>query len=258
MAFNFTPEELVRYQAFLQYQQSAGQSEAPPLSLTSLAQSTSTSTIPNSIAPSSGSVQVNSHVPAPLNLPQAPVLSSNSGVVSYVLGATASQSLPFHGSQQQSTGSQTYSHSQPLGPLSSQLQQLPPPSQAVPSITQLYQNTRAQHQGHPAAAASAVPSFHPFFGTGLNISTSHANQARMASASATIPRNPPLNRRRQGPSAAAPTLPQVSSRMTIEKCMQEGAEVPSIRMTIRVFPPLIGFTFSCSSLHIFTDIHLFM
>ena len=244
VSFNFTPEELVRYQAFLRYQQSAGQSEAPASGSSS---QPTTSTISNSI-PSSESVQVNSHASAPsVNLPhsqaQPPILSSNIGVASHtMLGATASQSFPFHGSQQQF--SQTYSHPQPLGPgpTPSHSQQMPP--QAVPSITQLYQNTRAQQHGHPAAAASLAPSFHPFFGTGLNISTLHVNQARLASASATIPRNPPLNRRRRGPSAAAPTLPRVSSRMSIEKCMQEGAEVPSIRMTIRIFPPLVGFSFS--------------
>jgi hypothetical protein len=268
VAFNFTPEELVRYQAFLRYQQSAGQSEGPTSG--SASQST-TSALSNSI-PSSESVQASSHAPAPsVNLPlahsQVPILSSNSGAASHILGVATPQSLPFHGSQQQS--SQTYSHPQPLGPLPSHsqqqssqayshpqslvplpshLQQIPP--QAVPSITQLYQNTRAQQHGHPAAAAPSAPSFHPFFGTGLNISTSHVNQARLASASATIPRNPPLNRRRRGPSATAPTLPRVSSRMTIEKCMQEGAEVPSIRMTIRVFPPLVGLSFF--RLHIFT------
>jgi len=145
VSFNFTPEEIARYQAFLQYQQSAGTSEATPSTSQSTTLAISNPT-PSSHAASSSHSQV-------------PILSSNS---------IPSLSLSFHTSQQPS--SQTaYSHSHPFTSQSQQISSAPP-------ITQLYQNTRAQNHGHPAASSSSAPSFHPFFGTGLNISTSHVNQ----------------------------------------------------------------------------------
>jgi hypothetical protein len=144
VTFNFTPEELARYQAFLQYQQS-GQPEAALASQSTTGTSTPSNSIPSSSLPSnsipsnsipSNSIpSFNSHALAPsVNLPHS----------SHILGVTP-QPLSFQGSHQQP--SQTaYSHPQPL---LSQSQQIPP----VPSITQLYQNTRAQQHGHPAAAA---------------------------------------------------------------------------------------------------------
>ncbi len=83
------------------------------------------------------------------------------------------------------------------GPLSSSAFQTPSsPAMSslvqtgIPPITQLYCPSLNQplQQGHPAPPADP-PAFHPFIGTRLNLpATNIANQARLASASSSIPR----------------------------------------------------------------------
>ena len=113
----------------------------------------------------------------------------------------------------------------------------------IPPITQLYQSAQ---QGHPAPSSFPVsqpPSFHPFIGTSQNLSaTSIANQARLASAQNTIPRQVSLSQRgrRRGVAQQPPILSRTSSKISIQQCFVSDAPVPTIRIVVRVFPPLVS------------------
>ena len=115
----------------------------------------------------------------------------------------------------------------------------------IPPITQLYQPLQ---QGHPAPTSSSLPvsqppAFHPFIGTRPNLpATSIANQARLASAQNTIPCQVslPQRGRRRGAAQQPPILSRTSSKISIQQCFINDAPVPTIRVVVRVFPPLVS------------------
>ena len=114
----------------------------------------------------------------------------------------------------------------------------------IPLITQLYQGSQVQ-QGHPAPRASQPPSFNPFIGTGLSLpNTSLANQARLASASSTLPRQPLLSRRgcRRGVAPQAPALPRLAA-ISIQNCIIDDGAILTVRVVVRVFPPVVRVSF---------------
>ena len=135
-----------------------------------------------------------------------------------------------------------------------------PPSQSSsrslttqpPPIVHLYQSSRQQSlpqdQSSMAFASSSVPTarFQPYSGIGtlgLNLPTGHANQARMASASSSIPRPTPLprrsSRRTRGPAHNPPVLAQ-ARKASIDDCLVAGATLPTIRIKVLVYPPIVG------------------
>jgi len=111
-------------------------------------------------------------------------------------------------------------------------------------ITQLYQSSRQQPppQGLTTTAPAMATRFQPYPGIGtlgLNLATGHANQARMASASATIPRQaqlPRRSRRTRGPAQSAPVLPQ-SRKPVLNDCL---ATPTTIRLRFFVYPPRVS------------------
>ena len=137
----------------------------------------------------------------------------------------------------------------PAGPSSSQA---PSPSTGtgsvvqvgpgIPPITHLYHSSQPLPQGHPAPPpAGQPPAFYPFIGTRLNLpTTAIANQARLASASTSIPRQLSLPRRGRRRTAAQlpPILPR-TAKVTIDQCFISDAAVPTIRIVVRVFPALV-------------------
>ena len=85
--------------------------------------------------------------------------------------------------------------------------------------------------------------FHPLIGTRLNLpTTSIANQARLASANNTLPRQVslPIRGRRRAMVLQAPVLPRiVSKKVTVDDCLVSDASVHTVRIVARVFPPLV-------------------
>jgi hypothetical protein len=132
----------------------------------------------------------------------------------------------------------------PAAPSSSQSQIAPPASgiQSHPApITQLYQPSgrRLQSLGNPQPAAGPSSNLMPPF-LGFNLPTANANQARMASASATLPRPASLPRRgRRGPAQNPPSLPSTMARKaSAELCFGFDISGNSIlRILIKVMPP---------------------
>ena len=112
----------------------------------------------------------------------------------------------------------------------------------IPPITHLYHSSQPLPQGHPAPPpAGQPPAFHPFIGTGLNLpSTTIANQARLASASTSIPHRVslPHQGRRRTAAQLPPILPR-TAKVTIDQCFINDAAVPTIRIVVRVFPALV-------------------
>jgi hypothetical protein len=113
----------------------------------------------------------------------------------------------------------------------------------IPSVTQLYHSNR---QGHPIfqpGSQSQSSGFHPLIGTRLNLpTTSIANQARLASANNTLPRQVslPIRGRRRAMIQQAPVLARsVSKKVTIDDCLISDASVRTIRIVARVFPQLV-------------------
>ncbi|KAF6744449.1 hypothetical protein DFP72DRAFT_1078515 [Ephemerocybe angulata] len=116
-----------------------------------------------------------------------------------------------------------------------------PPQPAInpaPPIASLYQSVRAP-QGHPSLTPQQSGGFQPFVGASslsLPLTTSNVNQARMASANATVPRAPtlPVRGRRRGPASAPPGLPLVGVAGEVRRCYVEGTG--NVRLTIKVYP----------------------
>lgn len=115
-------------------------------------------------------------------------------------------------------------------------------------ITQPYQSMRVNSQPAP---------FQPFLGVqslGLNLATGHANQARRASAAATLPRQPALtarrtqaqsNRRVRGVAVHPPALPNgISRQPSIGDCLVLGAAERTFRITAKVHFPIVSVFFS--------------
>jgi hypothetical protein len=124
-------------------------------------------------------------------------------------------------------------------------------------------------QAHPAAsgyppAASARPapgSFQPFLGAsalGLNLVTGNVNQARLASSASHAVSQPSLPARgsraasstrgrgtggrgtgRRGNAATLPSLPQEGPIISRNACLIEDNSIPSVQVTVMVFPPLV-------------------
>ncbi|KAJ3518878.1 hypothetical protein NMY22_g13464 [Coprinellus aureogranulatus] len=120
----------------------------------------------------------------------------------------------------------------------------PTPTPAPP-ITSLYQSHRLASQGHPAPQPSQPANggfqFQPFVGAntlGLPLATTNVNQARMASASATIPRGPALQARqsrRRGPATAPPGLPHLGLTAEVRRVfVGDGSDL--VRVTVKVHP----------------------
>jgi hypothetical protein len=194
MAFNLTPEELARFHAYIQQ---GG-------SLTPSAPNPRPSAFQHTQVPSSGPSAAQPFLQQTQVQNQPSVIQSQAG-----LQPTNTQFTNFTSSGPSSIqplhSQQTQAHAQP-----SMTQ--PPP------ISQLYQNIRPHQLGHPQAATTSTTSyssrpnmgFNPFLGgAALNLPTAHANQARLASALSSIPRNPSLPRIVfEGPTTATAKKPQ--------------------------------------------------
>ncbi|KAJ7088384.1 hypothetical protein B0H15DRAFT_885773 [Mycena belliarum] len=121
------------------------------------------------------------------------------------------------------------------------LQPLPPsgrPVAAAPAVTQAYQSLRPQGQPPLPPPLVAPASFQPYMGMSTlapnasTLNTSHANQARREAAS--------RHRRPRGPAQPTPCLPakRKAHHASIEDCMVEDAETPTVRALVLVYPPL--------------------
>ncbi len=128
-------------------------------------------------------------------------------------------------------------------PLSQSLSSLPTQQ---PPIATLYQSGHQQPQSSAATVASgsaAMARFQPFSGIGLNLPTGLANQARMASASSSIPRSVALPRRTsrwtRGPAQNLP-VPIQARKPSIDDCVVAGAATPTIRIKIFVYLPIVS------------------
>ena len=240
MAFNLTPEELVRFHAYIQ--------QGGPLT------PSAPNTAPNIHPPAFQPSQVPSSASGP-----PPTQPLSSFIQQTQVQAQPSVTQPTF----QPTPSQTPSSGPPATPhpLSSFLQQTQVQGQPSmiqpPPVSQLYQNVRS-HQpqaglGHPAAVTSRPgTSFNPFLqvgGAALSLPTTHANQARMASALSSIPRNPSLPRRgRRGPAQHPPALPS-SRKVSINNCLsQDASGGHSLRIIVKVMPPPVSRSCSTDSL----------
>lgn len=123
-------------------------------------------------------------------------------------------------------------------------------SQSAP-VTLPYQSLRLpQNQGYLPPPVGQP--FQPFAGIGALAppqSTQHVNRARLGSAAATLPTsrgNTTLPRRRgRGRAQRPPALHTVGAACeappTIEDCNVVGAQVPTARVTVRVYPPKVSF-----------------
>lgn len=115
----------------------------------------------------------------------------------------------------------------------------------IPPVSQLYHPNRQGHlMSQSLAGFQLQPSgFHPLIGTRLNLpTTSIANQARLASANNTLPRQVslPIRGRRRAIVQQAPVLPRfVSKKVTVDDCLVSDASVRTVRIVARVFPPLV-------------------
>jgi len=183
MSMNFTPEQMAQFQAMFFSQMQAQLSSQAPSSFqgSSDSRSSISSQVPSSFTVNPSSPH--SHTALSV-IPPANGHASNPPSSQPQPGLLSSQVQQDSSSLQFQQGSST----------SSQLASIQPQLSALPPITQLYQSSRAQQHGHPAPEISAPPSFNPFIGTGLNLSTSNVNQNRLASSSATIPRSVALPR----------------------------------------------------------------
>jgi hypothetical protein len=232
MAFNLTPEELARFHAYIQQGGSLTPSAPNPR--------------PSAFQPT----QVPSSAAHPF-LQQTQVQDQPS-VIQPALQPTNTQFTNFTSSGPSATqpllSQQTQAHAQP-----SMTQPLP--------VSQPYQSIQPHQLGHPQAATSSTyrpnTSFNPFFGgAALNLPTAHANQARLASALSSIPRNPSLPRRgRRGPAQHPPALPS-SRKVSINNCLsQDATGSHSLKVIVKVLPPPVSN--SRLSIKGYSDLHLF-
>jgi hypothetical protein len=108
----------------------------------------------------------------------------------------------------------------------------------IPPIIQHYHSNR---QAPALQSVSQSPAFHPFIGTRLNLpATSIANQARLASASNTIPRQVSLPvRGRRRTAQQPPRLPRFLPKVSVDDCLIKDAPVSTVRVVVRVLPPLV-------------------
>jgi hypothetical protein len=125
-----------------------------------------------------------------------------------------------------------------------------------PPITQLYQSRQHSASGHPSSGHPSTPSsFQPFLGIsslGVGFAAGHANQARLASAATTLPRQPTLSRRTsrsastrtRGPAIQPPAIPvelAPGSALHLRSCFVSGTPEPVVRLTVKIYPPAVCF-----------------
>ena len=121
-------------------------------------------------------------------------------------------------------------------------------------ITQLYQSRQHSASGHPSSGHLSTPSsFQPFLGIsslGVGFAAGHANQARLASAATTLPRQPTLSHRTShstrthGPAIQPPSLPvelAPGSALHLQSCFVSGTPEPVVWLTVKVYPPAVCF-----------------
>ena len=119
----------------------------------------------------------------------------------------------------------------------------PRPSQFPLPIQNVYQSARTL----PALPTNPPSTSQPFLGFSAlaapSLPTQNANQARLASAAVTIPRQQQVARRgsrRRGPASHPPTLAHHPIRAKIENCLLE-TDPETIRVQVRVYPPTVGY-----------------
>ena len=227
MAFNLTPEELARFHAYIQQGGSLTPSAPNPT--------------PNLHPPAFQPTQTTSFGPTTAQ-PFPSFLQSTQ------VQAQPSVNQPtFQPTQAPSSGPPA---TQPLHLRQVQVQVQAQPSEPMiqpPPVSQLYQNIRPQQSRHPSSSTiTSRPgtSFNPFLqvgGAALSLPTAHANQARLASALSSIPRNPTLPRRgRRGPAQHPPPLPS-SRKVSINSCLsQDASGSHSLRIIVKVMPPPVS------------------
>ena len=121
----------------------------------------------------------------------------------------------------------------------------PRPSQFSLPIQNVYQSARTL----PALLSNPPSTSQPFLGFSAlaapsgSLPTQNANQARLASAAATIPQQQQVARRgsrRRGPARPPPTLAHQPVRAKIENCLVE-TDPETIRVRVRVYPPAVSY-----------------
>ena len=193
-----------------------------------------------------------------LLLPEPPVpASSSSSTVDIQAAPSSSFSslLPPPPSQASASAPVPHQHSvrfmEPL-PVAGSLPTQTAAATMPPPITQLYQSN--QHSGHPSSGhPNTSSSFQPFLGIsslGAGFAAGHANQARLASAATTLPRQPTLSRRTsrstrtRGPAIQPPSIPvelAPGSALHLRSCFVSGTSDPVVRLTVKVYPPAVSF-----------------
>ena len=130
---------------------------------------------------------------------------------------------------------------------------------AIPRpITQLYQSHQHSASGHPSSGHPSTPSpFQPFLGIsnlGVGLAAGHVNQARLASAATTLPRQPTLSccasrsARTRGPARQPPSIPAEltpGSALHLRSCFVPGTPGPVVWLTVKVYPPAVCFLIIC-------------
>ena len=182
MAFNFTPEELAQFHAYIQQ----GRSLTPSAPNSALA-------APNPHPPVFQPTQVPSSQAGPLTSTPLPSFQQQTPSQVYAQPSISVIQPAFQLTQVPSSGPPPTSQPLPRFPQQTQVQPQPSTIQPPP-VSQLYQNTRPHQPGHSATINSHPgPSFNPFLGgAALSLLTAHANQAHLASALSSIPQNPTL------------------------------------------------------------------
>jgi hypothetical protein len=228
MGLNLTPEELARFHAYIQQG--------------------------GSLIPSAPNTAPNFHPPAfqPTQAPSSGLPPTTQPLLNFMQQTQVQAQPPVIQPTFQPTTSQAPSsgHPPPTQPLPTFMQQTQVQAQPSmiqpPPVSQLYQNVRPHQPGQPAAVTSrSGMAFNPFIGgAALSLPTAHANQARLASALTSIPRNPSLPRRgrRRGPAQHPPTLPS-SRKVSINNCLsQDASGGHSLRIIVKVMPPPVSRT----------------
>ncbi|KAJ8502586.1 hypothetical protein ONZ45_g11619 [Pleurotus djamor] len=128
-----------------------------------------------------------------------------------------------------------------LPPPTPVLQHQPPSTQALPTagpVVRPYESVRLTR-----STPALFPGL-PNRGPTMALSTRNVNQARLASASATLPRPAGLvqrssRRASRGPAVPPPSLPSAPSPQSLlTRCLVDGAALPTVRVTVQVYPPV--------------------
>ena len=225
MAFNLSPEELARFHAYIQQV--------------------------GSLAPSAPNPAPSLHPPGfqPTQVPSSGPPSTTQPLPSFLqqsqVQAQPSAIQPAFQPTQVGLPSSEPPATQPFFLQQTQVQAQPSMIQPPP-VSQLYQSIRPHQPGQSETIASGSrpgTSFNPFLGgSSLNLPTAHANQARLASALSSIPRNPSLPRRgRRGPAQHPPTLPSSRKISISNNCLSRDASgTNSLRIIVKVMPPPVS------------------